>query len=396
MFYLLLLLCSVVAAVLLLLPLLRYQQQTTNEIRQAVNVETAATRLAELKQELTNGEITKKEFETFRLDIENAAADDLRQANTENGKIRSSRSNVLLGGFLLVCIPALSLWLYQQLGNEQALLSEEELFTQALAIAEQKVFSNPDDVEGRIALAQVYADMQRFEDAADLYAELNQLQPDNPDILTLYADVLARSVDNRLAGEPYALLKQALTIDPHHERALWLVGFAEIQAEQPQQAVIYWQRLQAGLEPDSEIYQQITKLINEVSPESVVADDNSITEQVSKVAIEVAVRISDEMTTKINPDATLFIFARAAEGPPMPLAVYKGLAQEIPTTVVLDSSMGMVPGMNLSKFNTVIIGARISSNGQPQGQSGDPEGFSTMIDLKQTQSVSIEINSTQK
>jgi cytochrome c-type biogenesis protein CcmH len=50
-------------------------------------------------------------------------------------------------------------------------------------------------------------------------------------------------------------------------------------------------------------------------------------------------------------------------------------ASALPATVVLDNSMGMIAGMNLSSQTEVIIGARISASGNAAPQSGDLEGL---------------------
>jgi len=103
--------------------------------------------------------------------------------------------------------------------------------------------------------------------------------------------------------------------------------------------------------------------------------------------------LSPEFLNKVDPNTTLFIYARASEGPPMPLAVHKGLAKDLPITVTLDDSMAMMPQMSLSSFPKVIVGARLSSNGQPQGQSGDYEGYSDAIEVSTNPVVDILINS---
>ena len=71
---------------------------------------------------------------------------------------------------------------------------------------------------------------------------------------------------------------------------------------------------------------------------------------------------------------TLFVYAKAASGPPMPLAVQRLRAGDLPVTVKLDDSMAMTPAMRLSSFPEVTVGARISSSGQAMPQSGDMEG----------------------
>ena len=76
----------------------------------------------------------------------------------------------------------------------------------------------------------------------------------------------------------------------------------------------------------------------------------------------------------------------------MPLAIVRQQVQALPATVILDDSMAMTPAMKLSKFDKVVIGARISKRGIATPQSGDLEGRSGIITLDTTKSVNVIIN----
>ncbi len=112
-------------------------------------------------------------------------------------------------------------------------------------------------------------------------------------------------------------------------------------------------------------------------------------------SIQVNVSLSKELLGKLNKDAALFVFAKAEQGSPMPLAVYRGLAKDLPASVTLDDSMAMVKGMALSDFPKIIVGARLSGSGKPQGEPGDYEGFFEVIELSMTPVVDIKIDTIQ-
>jgi len=400
-FILLTLAIAVIAVLLLLRPLFSKEGQQSKVERDAVNIQAAATRLSELKLELENGLISQERFDNYKLELETAALDDL--SNTASIETQEHKGNRILAVIVALLVPLLSITIYQQLGNEAAFdvalqtdesaIATEEI-EKMLAAVEKEVKENPDDVEGRIALAQVYVELERYSDAATVYLELNKLRPDDPDVLVNYAEALARSHGNRLTGKPTELLNEALEIEPKHGRALWLAGFAEQQANNKDGALAHWRHLLAGMEEGSEVYQHLENLISELEsgasvPENHTAEQSSDVQQ----SIQVKVSLSSEMQDKVDPDTTLFIYARASEGPPMPLAVHKGLAKDLPVTVTLDDSMAMMPQMSLSSFPKVIVGARLSSNGQPQGQSGDYEGYSAAIEVSANPVVDILINS---
>ena len=86
------------------------------------------------------------------------------------------------------------------------------------------------------------------------------------------------------------------------------------------------------------------------------------------------VTLAPALAGKAAPGDTVFIFARAAEGPRMPLAILRKKVSDLPVTFALDDSMAMSPAARLSGAPQVIIGARISKSGNAMPQSGDLQG----------------------
>ena len=92
------------------------------------------------------------------------------------------------------------------------------------------------------------------------------------------------------------------------------------------------------------------------------------------------------------PDDTLFVFARAAEGPPMPLAVVKKKVSDLPLEVELDDAMAMMPGRNISAFERIVVGARISRTGRPTPSPGDFEGLTAAVSPEDGASFEVKID----
>jgi len=88
-------------------------------------------------------------------------------------------------------------------------------------------------------------------------------------------------------------------------------------------------------------------------------------------AVTVTIDIADNVKAQVSPEHTVFIYAKAVQGPPMPLAAARKQVKDFPLTMVLDDSMAMMPQMKISAFPQVKVGARISLSGQPAAQKGD-------------------------
>jgi cytochrome c-type biogenesis protein CcmH len=108
-------------------------------------------------------------------------------------------------------------------------------------------------------------------------------------------------------------------------------------------------------------------------------------------SLKVAVSLSPAVAKQAAPDDVVYVFARAVNGPRMPLAIVRKQVKDLPTTIVLEDSHDMGQGMTLSSASEVIVVARVSKSGMANAQNGDLEGMSTPV-KKGTKSISISIN----
>jgi cytochrome c-type biogenesis protein CcmH len=232
-----------------------------------------------------------------------------------------------------------------------------------------------------------------------------------------YAQALALAGEGRrIVGEPRALIEKVLAADPDHQRALWLIGISDYQQGNYAAAIAAWNRLLPNLPPDSDIAQSVRTQIDEATrlasggpasapasapavaapPMATAAPPATATAATSATTgprLNVRVSLDPKLAARLDPKATLFVFARAASGPPMPLAIHRATAGELPLSVTLDDSMGMMPSMKLSMFPQVIVGARLSSSGNAMAQSGDLQVLSSPIDVTRSEPLELVIDS---
>jgi cytochrome c-type biogenesis protein CcmH len=105
----------------------------------------------------------------------------------------------------------------------------------------------------------------------------------------------------------------------------------------------------------------------------------AIAAQAAPNSVSGKVLLSPDLAGKVAPTDTVFILARAAQGPRMPLAVFRKQVKDLPMDFTLDDSMAMQPQMKLSDFAQIIVAARVSKSGGAMSQPGDYEGVSTVI-----------------
>jgi len=108
--------------------------------------------------------------------------------------------------------------------------------------------------------------------------------------------------------------------------------------------------------------------------------------------IQVSVALASELNGRLPPNTPVFIYAKAAAGPPMPLAVQRATLGDLPLQVRLDDSMAMMPAMQLSNFPRIIVGARVSPSGQAMPRPGDLQGETGPIESRVSDPVQVRID----
>ena len=246
----------------------------------------------------------------------------------------------------------------------------------------QRLQQNPNDLEGWVLLGRSLLATEQADRAVQAFGFARKLAPESLDLQSYYAEALAEANQGSMQGQPLELVQSILQKNPQHKNALWMAGIAETQRGDFAAAVKLWRSLEAQLPPGStearEIAGFIAKAENEAGTQS-GAPPSAPPAAPGGRHLQVRVELADELKSQAAPDDTVFIFARAAEGPPMPLAVVRKQVKDLPLEVGLDDSMSMMQGMNLSSFDRLVIGARVSKSGRPIPSPGDLEGLTNPV-----------------
>jgi cytochrome c-type biogenesis protein CcmH len=385
------------AALLFLLPPLLHREAMDEDVdRSKLNLAIYRDQFAELEADLRNGVISDAEYQQARHELEHGLLADVpEQAERASGYTAARGTAVVIG----LTLPVLAVLVYQLLGSgstglnpEQGLIDEPptmENLQEQLARLEAHLQENPDDLEGWTMLGRSYLVMERYSEASDALARANALATDgDPNLLADYAEALAMANDRNLLGKPMALVNQALGIQPFHEKALWLAANGALQQGDFQASIAYWERLGQLFPPDSEDYRQVQSSIANIKSMAAqtaanagvtpTPDDDAVAVQVQ---VKGSISLAPSLAANAAPDDTVFIFARAASGPRMPLAIERVQVKDLPYEFVLDDSMAMNPMMKLSSFPQVVIGARVSRSGNALPASGDLEGVSGPVQV---------------
>ncbi len=384
-------------------PLWKKSGNSNEVLRDAANLGILRDQSTELEVDLKNGLFTQEAYEQGKRELQGRLIDEVK--TSELSAIAPLRNPAkILAIIMMVLLPLFTVLLYFQVGTPKALrpgattastqvddspITSEE----GIKDLQSELDSNPDNPHGWYKLASSYIQMQRYTEAVKAYEQLVKQVPDEAQLWSNYADVYAMAHDKSLqSAEVKKFLATALDIDPNNMTALALSGSAAMQGKDYVAAITNWQQMLSQLEPGSPEAKQFTNSIKEAR-DLLAAEPGGKQKLAQLPAVEAApkpaadnaaaitgtVTLSPGLAAQVKSDDVVFILARAAQGPKMPLAVLKKQVKDLPLQFALDDSMAMQPQLKLSGFDKVIVVARVSKSGSPMSQSGDLEGLTDVV-----------------
>ena len=327
-----------------------------------------------------------------------------------------------LSALLIVAVPLLAAFLYTQVGTPAGLApqsGQNAELREVLGRLARQVREQPENTEAWNRLGMLWKEMRQYPAAEGAFRRVLYIDPaDSFARVELAETLLYASGRVQLPDASRELLDEALANNRDNQKALWLAGLGAFHDGDQQRALALWTRLRDLLPPGNvrdQVEAQLARVTGSteattpptsnrtarVNPHAgnmtdntrqAPPEDQSDTASAQGPAIEVRVKLAPDLADRVNGAETVFIFARAVNGPPAPLAVKRFAAADLPAQVVLSDSDSMARGLSLSTFPSVTISARVSKTGDAIASPGDLQGATEALPVSDTDRVDIVID----
>ncbi|MBQ4831749.1 c-type cytochrome biogenesis protein CcmI [Pseudoalteromonas sp. MMG010] len=367
-------------------------------------------RLAELNSELENQRIEKQSFDESIIELKRRLLNELAPEKSLQSK-GNNRIFALTGAAFVITLAVIFYALtgsFQQISawheamdnlpeyGERAMmqkgepLSQNEMQAFALALR-TKLSQTGDDEVAWMLLGRVAMSLNEFDMAQQSFDKVLVMNPDNQQVLISYSQLLLLQGNAENMTRAASMLSKVLKQEPTNLDAISLLALIAYERKDWQQAKAAFEVLLASMEQSDSRYTMIAQRIAEID-QKIQPKEQVVTEKNSAPSINVAITLAPNLTAKQPKKGILFVFAKAAQGPAMPLAVVKLTEFSFPITVTLNNENAMIADLNLSSTQNVILTARISQDDTVMPSSGELEGVSEIISVANTFDYQLEIN----
>jgi len=406
----------VLAALLLMVPALMRDGASGRDVPDDANIALYRERLSELDRERDRGEVGAERYAALRQDLERRLLADVTGLDEPRAVPHppSYRMAMAITVMVPVCGLALYLWLGSPHGIDPPPMSAPpgaaaemapsvEAMVAALAA---RLDEDPEDAEGWLLLARSQVVLERFDAALVAFERAHALLGDDPSLLADWAEAEAGRVGSRFPASASDRLDRALELDPDHEKALWLGGFAAARNRRVEIAIDRWERLLARQSPGSREASIVTEMLAQVRGVEGAPTDTGSAPPVPTVTtrsaggdefvhgahIVVEVSLAPDLEVELGASELVFVFARNPSGVGPPVAVARTIVGALPTTIVLDESNAMIPSQSLASVERALVTARVARSGTANRTRGDVEGVAGPVAVADPAPVRIVIS----
>lgn len=382
-----------------------------NTQRESTNDNLYQEQLTEIEKDFDNGRIDESAKQKRIADLQRIHESDLSQESGSNAPQTQSASSsraVTIWAVVAVAVilPLLSGFIYFSNGSvsdfEISLLDSElsqyvkanEFDENADAMLdklreklEQAVSNKPDNMRNWYLLANVAYDQKDVQRSIEAYSKILEQNPNSPGVMSNLVQVLYVASGNKFTDDTRKLFSRALSLDANNHGLLILGGLDAFEQEHFSNAVTYWSRALALTREDDPRRTQLQDFVSQARMRLMLAGEagtaSEDTQEEPTPASETAITLSVSLAEHVDADPgdRVFVYARAWQGPPMPLSIADLTVADLPTTIRLDSSKSMIPGMTLDRFPQIELIARISSTGNNTAKSGEWEATQGPVSL---------------
>ena len=359
---------------------------------QKSNIALGKQRQVELQQDLERDLIDESSFDQAQDEITQTLAIELNQTTSSPYTGSNNQKNHGSSVFVLIFLMVFSFAAYDALSpekNEKIDSLEQQVASltldESLIKLKDHLDKNPDDAKSWQILGLTYFELDNLNDSLKAYEMSHQLDSNNVRTLVEYATTLARLKEGSFTGKPTELVEKALAINPNSIDAIYLIGLIAANQQDFATAEKQWKQalmLLSLTDPNRQSIQQMLEQVQSITtPRS----------QSTQGGLMVDVIIPEALMRERSEGDYLMVYAKAATGMPMPIAIEKIRLKDFTGRVILSDDNSVMPSRLLSQAKQIIVVARISQSGSAMKQSGDIDFASDPFELEGTSRVSLDM-----
>lgn len=428
MFWVILICMLFVAIAILVYPLLKVSTKRSLAYKES-NLKINDEKIKELDLDLKEGRIDQGFYKAAREELDKELLIDIPAESQQTAALHYSKAatrHPTLALVVSVFIPMVVLLLYLDLGMHtasdetfvanQAAPVQKQLSVEEMAVKlEAHIEENGGSVQEWAMLGRAHKHLGKYTLAAKAFSVALEQDPANAQLMLESAEAMALANDRIFTPEAIQRVEKAYQLEPDNANVLWFAGVSAYQAERYETAIDRLLQLLPIANGEEEVRQSIISIVAKsreklvaagkempeleamlgveaIATETAATEDMRAGSAVTGTSLTISVDVSDDVRNKFSGSDTIFVYAKAKQGPKAPLAVKRLTLAALPATVVLDDSMAMMEGMNLSAFDNLEVSARVTKSGSAISQSGDFIGRTDVADKKSKTNLNVVID----
>ena len=411
-FYLFAALLALVAVFFIVFPFIRKEPSTlTNPDANALRIADYEQRMEELNVEVETGKLTTEAHFNAVIELKKSLMAELSPqqnfSHSGNRLVIATTASLftvtfcalfyyMTGSFQLLSqwqqakdnLPELGQRAVMPQGNP---LNQNEMQELALGLR-SKLAEQGDDEMAWLLLGRIMLMLNDFESANLAFDKVLGMNAESINALVSKAQVLMLEGSESSVSRAARVVSKVLKVEPNNRDAIAMLALIAYERGDWQQSLAAFELIIASADKGTPDYAMLAARIEELKAKVANINNSKQIEAGQTLSVDVNITVTESLQAQIPNNATLFVFAKAEVGPPMPLAVVKKQQWKLPLTVTLSEQDAMLPEMTFKQFNQIQVIARISLDDNVEIQKGEMEGRSTGFNVEQTSSMNLVID----